>query len=146
MIEHQELPLKFSLFFGLLAGLASLTLLKDSGLTFSLSWHWPVSVAAVTAVIASLHLLLGKTLYSRMWIVPAVSFMGSFLWLVGAEAYALHQVASHPFLSLYHPTSFSDEFFAADWWASDAFLRYPAYGLIAATIGYFVAFIYRARV
>lgn len=129
MIENQELPLKFSLFVGLLAGLASLTLLKDSGLTFSLSWHWPVSVAAITAGIASLHLFLGKTLYSRMWVVPAVSFMGSLLWLVGAEAYALHQVASHPSLSLYHPTSFSDEFFAADWWASDAFLRYPAYGL-----------------
>lgn len=74
MIENQELPLKFSLFVGLLAGLASLTLLKDSGLTFSLSWHWPVSVAAITAGIASLHLFLGKTLYSRMWVVPAVSF------------------------------------------------------------------------
>lgn len=146
MIENQELPLKFSLFLGLLAGLASLTLLKDSGLTFSLSWHWPVSVAAVTAVITSLHLFFGKTLYSRMWIVPAVSLMGSFLWFVGAEAYALHRVASLPFLSLYHPTSFSDKFFAADWWASNAFLYYPAYGLIAVTIGYFVALIYRARV
>lgn len=146
MIENQELPLKFSLVVGLLAGLASLMLLKDSGLTFSLSWHWPVSVATTTAVITSFHLLFGKTLYSPMWIVPAVSYMGSLLWLVGAEAYALHQVASLPFLSVYHPTSFSDEFFAPDWWASDAFLRYPAYGLIAVTIGYFVALIYSARV
>lgn len=145
MIEDQELPLKLSLFTGLLAGLASLTLLKDSGLTFSLSWHWPVGVAAVTAVIASLHLLLGKSLYSRMWVVPAISFMGALLWFVGAEGYALHQVASQPFLSLYHPTSFSDRFFAGDWWASDAFLRYPAYGLIAVTVGYFVALIYKAR-
>ncbi|OAZ62928.1 hypothetical protein SRCM100623_02603 [Acetobacter pasteurianus] len=133
----------------IICGLISAWTVFTSDLSWSLVWVWPLSVAISVMTISMMLLLIdedGDTpILDRVWITCTdricAPFFGSIsfacLWSVFSQGFAFWKIqTTTPTPLISQITSLDSKFLHEpmwgdlSWWASDAFIKYPAYAAL----------------